>query len=154
MPTSGRRERVDASGLSPSSSRGRPDVDDAAGVEHDGIAARPAATTPRFCSTSSTVVSSDDALERGATSVTSSGASPFVGSSIEQQAVVVQQRAADRDHLLLAARERAGRLLAARPQLGEELVDELVARLARPARRGAGSRRPSAPEKTSRSSGT
>ena len=76
-----------------------------------------------------------------ATSVTSSGASPFVGSSIEQQAVVVQQRAADREHLLLPARERAGRAACrARAARGRgRRRGRSAAR--RRARRGAGSRR-------------
>src|SRR5438094_8577940 len=47
----------------------------------------------------------------------------------QEQRVAVQKRARDRNHLLLAARERAGPLLAALLQLGEELVDEAVARL-------------------------
>ena len=64
-----------------------------------------------------------------ATSVTSSGESPFVGSSTSRTRVVVEERPRDRDHLLLAARERAGPLGAAFAQLGEEVVDELVARV-------------------------
>ena len=47
----------------------------------------------------------------------------------EQHAVVVQQRPRDRDHLLLAARERARALPSALLELGEELVHEVVARL-------------------------
>ena len=47
----------------------------------------------------------------------------------EQHAVVVQERARDRDHLLLAAGERSGALLPALLELREELVDEVVARL-------------------------
>ena len=45
----------------------------------------------------------------------------------QQHAVVVQERARDRHHLLLTARERAGALLRALAQLGEELVHEVVA---------------------------
>ena len=62
----------------------------------------------------------------------------------EQHAVVVQQRAGDRDHLLLAAGERAGALPPRVPQLREELVDEVVARARRCARRAGGSPRRSA----------
>ena len=47
----------------------------------------------------------------------------------EQHAVVVQQRARDRDHLLLSAGERARALPEALLELREELVDEVVARL-------------------------
>src|SRR5947207_432981 len=47
----------------------------------------------------------------------------------QEQRVAVQERARDRDHLLLAAGERPGPLLAALLELGEELVDEAVARL-------------------------
>ena len=48
----------------------------------------------------------------------------------EQDAVVVQQRARDREHLLLASRERARALCGPRLQVGEEVVHEVVARLA------------------------
>src|SRR3954453_20754486 len=47
----------------------------------------------------------------------------------EQYSVVVQERARDRDHLLLAAGQRACALLRALLELGEELVDEVVARI-------------------------
>src|SRR3712207_9447229 len=46
----------------------------------------------------------------------------------QKHPVVVEQRARDRDHLLLASGERAGTLRAALPQLGKELVDEVVPR--------------------------
>ena len=59
----------------------------------------------------------------------------------EQQAVLVHERARERDHLLLAAREGAGALGAARMDVGEQPLDELAARRARRARRAAGSRR-------------
>ena len=49
-----------------------------------------------------------------ATSATSIGASPFVGSSTSRITVLVQERPGDRDHLLLAARERPGPLRGAR----------------------------------------
>ena len=47
----------------------------------------------------------------------------------EQQAVVVEQRPRDRDHLLLAAGERSRPLARTLPQLREKVVDEVVARL-------------------------
>ena len=50
----------------------------------------------------------------------------------EQQAIVVQEGPADREHLLLPSRERPGRLLAALTQLGEQVVDEVVSRLSVP----------------------
>ena len=64
-------------------------------------------TTPRFCSTSKIVASSDARSRARATSVTSSGESPFVGSSMSSRRFVVEQGAADREHLLLPAREGA-----------------------------------------------
>ena len=114
--------------------------------------ARRGATTPRFCSTSSDRRDlGRPARARVATSVTSSGASPFVGSSIEQHPVVVQERAGDRDHLLLAAGERPGALLpraraargrarrrgrSARSPLRSASSQVLLARSARRRRRG------------------
>ncbi len=77
-------------------------------------------------------MSSETRSSASATSVTSRGDSPFVGSSISSSAIVVQERAADREHLLLPARERSRRLLAPRPQLGKQVVDEVVARLGIP----------------------
>ena len=50
----------------------------------------------------------------------------------EQQPVVVEQRPRHRDHLLLAAGQRAGHLVAALHEVGEELGDELAARVALP----------------------
>jgi hypothetical protein len=47
----------------------------------------------------------------------------------EQQPVVVEQRPGDRDHLLLPAGERPCTLPRPLPQLGEKVVDEVVARL-------------------------
>ena len=91
--------------------------------------ARAAPTTPRFCSTSSTVVSSASRSSTRATSATSSGREPLRRLVDEQHPVVVQQRARDRDHLLLPARQRAGALRRALLELREELVDEVVARL-------------------------
>ena len=46
----------------------------------------------------------------------------------EQQAVLVHERPGERDHLLLAAREGAGALGAARVDVGEQPLDELAAR--------------------------
>ncbi len=48
----------------------------------------------------------------------------------EQDAVVVEQRPGDRDHLLLAARERPRALRRPLRELGEEVVDEVVPRRA------------------------
>ena len=42
----------------------------------------------------------------------------------------VQERPRDRDHLLLAAGERASTLVPALPELGEELVHEVIASVA------------------------
>ena len=50
----------------------------------------------------------------------------------EQELVVVEERSRDRDHLLLTARERAGHLVAALHEIGEQRVDELAARIALP----------------------
>ena len=50
----------------------------------------------------------------------------------QQQLVVVHERAGDRDHLLLSAREGAGHLVATVHEVGEELGDELTARIALP----------------------
>ena len=50
----------------------------------------------------------------------------------EEELVVVQERPRDRDHLLLPARERAGHLVAALHEVGEQRVDELAARVALP----------------------
>src|SRR5512144_3003040 len=44
----------------------------------------------------------------------------------EQQGVAVEERAGDRDHLLLPARERSGALAATLTEDGEQVVDELV----------------------------
>ena len=110
-------------------------------------------TTARFCSTSSTVVSSADALERERDLGDEQRREPLRRLVDEQQPVVVEQRPADRDHLLLAARERPGALRAALAQLGEEVVDEVVARVGVRARRGGGSPSTVSPAKTSRSSG-
>ena len=52
----------------------------------------------------------------------------------EQDPVVVEQRPCDRDHLLLAARERARPLCCPLAKLGEEVVDEVVAGRAVPNR--------------------
>src|SRR6266540_3261343 len=46
----------------------------------------------------------------------------------DEQPVVVEQRSSDRDHLLLPAGERARTLRRALPQLGKEVIDEVVAR--------------------------
>jgi hypothetical protein len=71
----------------------------------------------------------------------------------QQDAVVVEQRARDRHHLLLATGERSRELRPPRHEVGEELGDELAARLlSRSARaRFSATVRPA---NTSRSSGT
>ena len=77
----------------------------------------------------------------------------------QEHAVLVQERPRDRDHLLLAARERPGALPAALLELREQLVDEVIARRRRSARPGAGSlppsgrRRPRGPRARSRRRG-
>ena len=82
---------------------------------------------------------------------TTIGASPSDGSSSSSSRGPRHQRAADREHLLLPARERARRSArGARSRIGEELQHvagrpRLVGAVARDARRrGAGCRRPSA----------
>ncbi len=60
------------------------------------------------------------------------GASPIDGSSIKQQLRPGHQRAAHRDHLLLAARERPGELVAPLVQQREERVDAVEVLLAPP----------------------
>ena len=63
-----------------------------------------------------------------ATSSTILRREPLRGLVDEQQAVLVDERAGERHHLLLAARERAGALVAAGDEVGEEPGDELAAR--------------------------
>ena len=101
--------------------------------------------TPRFCSISSTAISPSAASSRSAcaTCSTITGARPSVGSSITSSRGFEQQRAADRQHLLLAARQlRAAVAACARPGAGTSR------RRGRPracaARPGAASRRPTA----------
>ena len=62
----------------------------------------------------------------------SRGARPLVGSSTSSTRLSVQQRAGERDHLLLPAGERPGGLAGALDEVGEERVDELPARAAVP----------------------
>ena len=112
-----------------SSSCASPAVHDAALVEDDRVARRCARTTPRFCSTSSTVVSSASRSSTRATSATSARREALRRLVDEQHAVVVQQCSRDRDHLLLPARERSRALRRPLLELGEELVDEVVPRL-------------------------
>ena len=128
-------------------------VDDAAPVEHDDLLREPR-------DDGEVLLDEQDrrelgrALERLGDLGHEQGREPLRRLVDEQQLVLVQQRARDRDHLLLPARERAGPLRAALGELREELVDELVARVARP--RSASRRFSStvSPAKTSRSSGT
>ena len=61
------------------------------------------------------------------TSATISGARPSEGSSISSTPRIAHQRAADREHLLLAARERARVLLGALLQPRKELEHALEA---------------------------
>ena len=62
--------------------------------------------TARFCSTSTTVVSSADPLEHGSHLADDARSEPLRRLVDEQQRVPVEERAGDRHHLLLAARER------------------------------------------------
>jgi hypothetical protein len=79
--------------------------------------------TLRFCSTSRIVATS---AARPSASTTWREA--FRRLVDQQDAVVgVEQRARERDHLLLAAGERPGLLRRALLQLGEQLVDQVVA---------------------------
>ena len=75
------------------------------------------------------------------TCCTTSGASPAEGSSISSSFGPRHQRAADGAHLLLAARQRAGQLLAAILEPGKQLVDPRRA-ARRNARRARGMKAP------------
>src|SRR6266508_746728 len=54
---------------------------------------------------------------------------PFRRLVHEQKTVVVEKRTRDREHLLLPARQRPRSLPSTVPQLGKEVVDEVVARI-------------------------
>ena len=99
------------------------------------------ATTARFCSTSSTVASSRDALERGRDLGHEQRREPLRRLVDEQHRVVVQERPGDRDHLLLAARERAGLLRRRASRAPGRARRRARSGRCRSARRGAGSRR-------------
>ena len=99
-------------------------------------------TTARFCSTSSIGTDSRDPLQHLGHLGHHLRRQPLGRLVDQQQPVVVEQHPADREHLLLAAGERAGPLPAAPVQLREERVDRVVRRGAcRAARPAAGSRR-------------
>ena len=111
------------------------------------------ATTARFCSTRSTVASSAARSSATATSVTRSGASPFVGSSTSSTGFSFRSARAIATICCWPPESVPAFCPPRGLQLGEELVDQLVARL--PFR--SESRRFSStvrPAKTSRSSGT
>ena len=116
---------------SASSSARRPGVDDAARVEHDDVLRDPP--------DDGEVLLDEQhgrelrgALERGRDLGHEQRREPLRRLVDEQHRVLVQERARDRDHLLLAARERAGSLRRRASELGKELVDELVPRRAVP----------------------
>ena len=85
-------------------------------------------TTARFCSTSSTGTASATRPSTSATSVTTFGARPLVGSSTSSSRLSVEQHPADREHLLLPAGQRAGPLPRAPRQLREQRVHPVVVR--------------------------
>ena len=86
--------------------------------------------TPRFCSTSRIVGQLRSPLKRDGDVRHECGSETFRRLVDQEQRVVVQERPRDRDHLLLAAGERAGTLAPAFPELGEELVDKVIASVA------------------------
>ena len=115
-------------GLSSSSSPRRPDVHDAARVEHDRVAGD-ALHDAEVLLDEQHRRQLRDALEGERHLGHEQRRQPLRRLVDEQQAVVVEESTADREHLLLPARERSCRLLAPRPQLGKQVVDEVVARL-------------------------
>ena len=127
-------------GLSASSSLRRADVHDAPGVEHDRVARDPLHDAEVLLDEQHGR-QLRDALEHARDLGDEQRRETLRRLVDEQDAVVVQERACDRDHLLLAAGKRARELLAALLQLGEEVVDELVAAARRRARRAEDSRR-------------
>ena len=102
---------------------GEAGVDDAPGVEHDDVLGE-AADDGQVLLHQQDGALLAGLLERGRDLVDHHRGEALGRLVDEQDAVLVQQRPGDRDHLLLAARERAGPLLGARLQLGEEVVDE------------------------------
>ncbi len=118
-------------GLSSSSSCGGADVHDAAGVEHDGVARDPLHDAE---------VLLDEQhggqlrhpLEHLATSVTSSGERPFVGSSTSSTRFSFRSARPIASICCCPPESVPARLLAAFAQLREEVVDEVVPRLGVP----------------------
>ena len=86
-------------------------------------------TTPRFCSTSRTVVSSASRSSTRATSATSAGARPFVGSSTSRTRLSFRSARAIATICCCPPESVPARCCAALLELREELVDEVVARL-------------------------
>ena len=95
------------------SARRRAVIDDAALVQHHACASENSSATRLFCSTRMIDSAlSPRSLSSTAVSVsTITGASPSVGSSISSTRRIGQQRARDRQHLLLAAGELVARVV-------------------------------------------
>ena len=86
-------------------------------------------TTGRFCSTSRIVVSSAARSSAAATSVTRSGARPFVGSSTSSTWFPLSSARAIATICCWPPESVPARCAAALAQLGEQVVDEVVARV-------------------------
>ena len=136
------------------SSCGRALVDDAAAVEDDDVLREALHDAEVLLDEQRSSSARPRARAPSATSVTSSGREPLRRLVDEQERVVVQERPRDRDHLLLAARERA-RHAARRAPGARGRARRRGRSVASPPR--SASRRFSStvrPAKTSRSSGT
>ena len=107
---------------------GRTDVDDAAGVEHHRVAGD-ALHNAEILLDEQHGRELRDTLEHAGHLGDEQRRETLGGLIDEQNAVVVQERTGDRDHLLLAAGERACELLSALLQLGKQVVDKLIPRL-------------------------
>ena len=105
-------------------------VHDAALVEHDRVLARRAARRRGSARRAAPSSARRRARARRATSVTSSGASPFVGSSTSSTRFSFSSARAIASICCWPPESVPARWRRALAQLGEELVDELVARLA------------------------
>ena len=86
-------------------------------------------TTGRFCSTRRIGRQLGRALERGSDLGHEQRREALRRLVDEEHLVSVEEGARDRDHLLLPAGERAGSLGGALAELGEQVVDEVVARV-------------------------
>ena len=93
--------------------RRRAGVDDPAPVEHDDVSGEAAGRRRGSARRAGRSSARQRARAPRRPPSRAAGASPFVGSSTRSSAVLVQERPRDRDHLLLAARERPGSLAAA-----------------------------------------